>query len=82
MGILAWIIFGFFAGLVARAITPGNQRMGFINTTLLGVAGSFTGGTIANLLAGHPFQSLESAGFIGSVIGAIVLMFVVRLVRR
>lgn len=82
MGILAWIVFGFFAGLVARALTPGNQRMGFIKTTLLGVAGSFTGGTVATLLAGHPMDSLQSAGFLGSVIGAIVLMVIAGMIGR
>lgn len=74
MGIIAWIIFGFFTGLVARALLPGNQKMGFIKTTLLGVAGSFAGGTVASLMSGHPVDHLHSAGFIGSVIGGIVLL--------
>lgn len=81
MGVLAWIVFGFFTGLVARALKPGKQKLGFIKTTLLGVAGSFTGGTIASLLAGEPLGSLQSAGFIGSVIGAILLMVVVGIGR-
>jgi uncharacterized membrane protein YeaQ/YmgE (transglycosylase-associated protein family) len=81
-GILAWIVFGFFAGLVARAITPGDQKMGFIKTTLLGVAGSFAGGTVANLISGHPFNSLQSTGFLGSVLGAIGLMLIVGLIGR
>lgn len=82
MGMFAWIVFGFFAGLVARACAPGDQRMGFIKTTLLGVAGSFCGGTLASVLMGHPVSSLQSAGFLGSVVGALVLMVVARLLRR
>ncbi len=82
MGVLAWIVFGFFTGLVARALTPGRQKLGFIKTTLLGVAGSFTGGTIASLIAGEHIGGLQSAGFIGSVIGAIFLMIVVGFARR
>ncbi|MDP2343875.1 MAG: GlsB/YeaQ/YmgE family stress response membrane protein [Deltaproteobacteria bacterium] len=82
MGILTWIVFGFFVGLIARAITPGNQKMGFIKTILLGVAGSFTGGTVGSLLSGYPMNSLHSAGFIGSVIGAIALMLIAGFVGR
>lgn len=82
MGILAWIIFGFFTGLIARAILPGNQKLGFIKTTLLGVAGSFTGGTIATLAAGYPVDGLHSAGFIGSVIGSIALLAISGMMKK
>jgi uncharacterized membrane protein YeaQ/YmgE (transglycosylase-associated protein family) len=77
MGILAWIVFGFLVGLVARAVMPGSQRMGLIATTALGVGGSFVGGAMAHLLFHRPhFGGLDSAGFIGSVIGALVIMIV------
>lgn len=82
MGILAWIVFGFFTGLIARALMPGNQKLGFIKTTLLGVGGSFAGGSIGALLSGAPFGTLESAGFVGSVIGAIVLLVVGRMMQN
>lgn len=74
MGLCGWIAFGFFAGLIARAITPGTQRMGFIATTLLGIAGSFAGGIIASLIRGRSIWVLYPAGFIGAVIGAVVLL--------
>jgi len=77
MGIIAWIVFGFIIGLLARAIVPGRQHMGFIMTTLLGVAGSLIGGFIANALSGGTMQDVHGAGFIGSLIGAIVLVFIV-----
>ena len=52
MGICTWIIFGFFAGLIGRALMPGHQPMGFIMTTLLGIGGAFVGGSIASVISG------------------------------
>lgn len=80
MGILAWIVFGFVVGLVARALLPGNQKMGLIWTTLLGVAGSFIGGTVGNLMLGRQMWAVGSAGFVGSIIGAILLLAIYGLV--
>jgi uncharacterized membrane protein YeaQ/YmgE (transglycosylase-associated protein family) len=76
MGICGWIVFGFLAGLVARALMPGEQPMGFVKTTVLGVGGSFVGGAIASLLFGHPVTHLHPAGFIGAVIGSVLLLVV------
>ena len=76
MGIIAWIVFGFIIGLLARAIVPGRQAMGFIMTTLLGVAGSLVGGLVATALTGGSMQELHGAGFIGSLIGAVLLLVV------
>lgn len=76
MGICSWIIFGFFAGLIARALMPGRQAMGFIRTTLLGVAGAFLGGFASSLLQGTDPMVLRPAGFIGAVIGAIVVLMI------
>lgn len=70
------IIVGFIVGLIARAIMPGMQHMGFIMTVLLGVAGSIVGGLIARLFSrpapGTPFHP---AGFIMSIMGALILLF-------
>ncbi len=68
-------IVGFVVGLVARAIMPGTQSLGIILTALLGVAGSFLFGFIGQGLGWY--QAGEGAGFIGSVIGALVLLFIV-----
>jgi len=78
MGIIAWIVFGFIVGLIARALVPGRQHMGFIMTTILGVAGSLVGGFVATALrGGNPdYGGFHGAGFLGSVIGAIVLLLV------
>ena len=74
MGILSWIVFGFVAGLIARAIVPGRQNMGFLMTSLLGIGGSFLGGLVASAIGGYSMTEFSSAGLIGSVVGAIVLL--------
>jgi uncharacterized membrane protein YeaQ/YmgE (transglycosylase-associated protein family) len=76
MSLLIFLIFGFFVGLIARAVMPGNQKLGLIKTTLLGAAGSFVGGVLGNLISGEPWARVHSAGWIGSVIGAVVLLAV------
>jgi uncharacterized membrane protein YeaQ/YmgE (transglycosylase-associated protein family) len=80
MGIIAWVVFGFIVGLIARAVLPGNQKMGWVMTTVLGIAGSLVGGAVGNLFTHHQITDTAGAGFIGSIIGAIVLMVVVGLV--
>ena len=76
MGILLFVVFGFIVGLVARAILPGNQRMGLMMTTGLGIAGSFLGGFLTSLVTHHRVTDFNTAGVIGSVIGAIILLVV------
>ncbi len=80
MGIIAWIVFGFIVGLIARAIVPGRQHMGFVMTTLLGIAGSLVGGVVASALSGGSLADVHGAGFLGSFIGAVVLLVVAGLV--
>ena len=77
MAIIGWIIFGLVVGLIARALMPGPQPMGFVLTALLGIGGSFVGGWLGTLLfgGGEPDAS-NAAGWIGSVIGALILLFI------
>jgi uncharacterized membrane protein YeaQ/YmgE (transglycosylase-associated protein family) len=79
MGIISWIVFGFIIGLIARALVPGRQSMGFVMTTVLGIAGSLIGGFIGTAIAGgnNGTSGFTPAGFLGSLIGAIVLLVVV-----
>ena len=74
MTILLFIVFGLIVGLIARAVLPGRQSMGLIATMLLGVAGSFVGGFLGSLISNHKVTDLHTAGIIGSVLGAILLM--------
>jgi uncharacterized membrane protein YeaQ/YmgE (transglycosylase-associated protein family) len=82
MGIIAWIVFGFIVGLIARALVPGRQGMGFVLTTVLGVAGSLIGGVVASALWGGSATRFEPSGFIGSLIGAILLLLIAGMVMR
>ena len=71
------IIFGFIIGLIARAIMPGAQHLGFIMTTLIGIGGSIVGGLIARLFSKPPPGSaFHPAGLVMSIIGAIILLFI------
>ena len=82
MTILAWIVFGLVVGFIARAIMPGNQSMGLMATTILGVVGSFVGGFVGNLVTGHEALDLNAAGFIGSVLGALAVLFIMGFAGR
>jgi uncharacterized membrane protein YeaQ/YmgE (transglycosylase-associated protein family) len=76
MGILWMIIIGFVVGLIARALMPGRDAAGFIMTVLLGIAGSFIAGFLGQALGWY--RTGEPAGFIASVIGAMLLLFIYR----
>lgn len=79
MGIIGTIIVGFIVGLLARAVKPGNDKMGIILTTLLGIAGAFIARYLGMALG--LYSEGEAAGWIMSVLGAVLLLFVVGLVR-
>ncbi|SIR70229.1 MULTISPECIES: GlsB/YeaQ/YmgE family stress response membrane protein [Pseudacidovorax] len=74
MGIIGTILIGFIVGLVARAIKPGNDSAGFIVTTLIGIVGSFIATYLGQAMGWYTVG--QPAGFIASVIGAIILLFV------
>ncbi len=76
MGILLFLVFGLVVGLIARALTPGRQGMGWLMTMLLGVAGSFVGGFLASLITHNRVLDFHTSGLIGSVIGAVVLLVI------
>jgi uncharacterized membrane protein YeaQ/YmgE (transglycosylase-associated protein family) len=77
--ILGTIIVGFIVGLIARAIKPGDDRMGLIMTTLLGIAGAFIARYVGQAMGWY--QANEPAGWIASVLGAIVLLVIYGLIR-
>jgi uncharacterized membrane protein YeaQ/YmgE (transglycosylase-associated protein family) len=79
MGILWTIVLGFVIGVLAKFLHPGKENMGFIVTILLGIAGSFLAGVIGQYLGWY--QAGEGAGFIASVVVAILLLFIVGKVR-
>ena len=80
MGGIFWtIVLGFVIGVMAKFLHPGKENMGFIATIVLGVAGSFLAGVIGQYLGWY--QAGEGAGFIASVVVAIVLLVVYGKVR-
>ncbi len=76
MSWILFILFGLVVGLLARLLVPGRQNIGIIWTIVLGVAGSLLGGFVGNLISGAPLSmsSIHTAGWIGSIIGAVVLL--------
>lgn len=82
MSIVLFLVFGIVAGLIARAIMPGRQSMGIVMTGVLGIVGSFVGGIVGNLFAGRAVTELHTTGIIGSVLGALLVLVIVRVARR
>jgi uncharacterized membrane protein YeaQ/YmgE (transglycosylase-associated protein family) len=80
MSIVWTILIGFVAGLVARAIKPGDDSAGFIVTTLIGIAGSLIATYVGQAMGWY--MAGQGAGFIASVIGAIVLLFIYGMIKR
>jgi uncharacterized membrane protein YeaQ/YmgE (transglycosylase-associated protein family) len=74
MGVIWTIVLGFVIGVIAKLIHPGKEKMGFIITILLGIAGSFLAGVIGQFLGWY--KAGQGAGFIASVIVAIILLVV------
>ncbi len=79
MGIVWTILVGFVIGVIAKFLHPGKDNMGFIATILLGVLGSFLAGIIGQAMGWY--QAGEGAGFIASVVVAIVLLVIYGRVR-
>ena len=77
MGIIGFVIVGLIAGFIARALVPGPDPMGWLGTMILGIVGSFVGGTLAALIFGGTLE-LSATGIIGSIIGAIIVLLIWR----
>jgi uncharacterized membrane protein YeaQ/YmgE (transglycosylase-associated protein family) len=79
MSIIGTIIVGFIVGLLARAVKPGNDRMGIIMTTILGIVGAFLARFVGQSMG--LYGPNDAAGWIASVIGAVVVLFIFGMVR-
>ncbi|HEY6135365.1 MAG TPA: GlsB/YeaQ/YmgE family stress response membrane protein [Rubrivivax sp.] len=79
MGIIGTIIVGLIVGAIARFVMPGEQKMGWVLTILLGIGGSMAAGFLGQALGWY--QAGEGAGWIASVVGAILLLFIVQKVQ-
>ncbi|MFB9691220.1 GlsB/YeaQ/YmgE family stress response membrane protein [Amycolatopsis plumensis] len=73
--ILGWILFGLIAGFIARALVPGKDDIGLLRTIVLGIVGSVVGGFLFGLLT-VGIRGFQPAGWIGSVIGAVIVLVI------
>ena len=80
MLIIITIVIGFIIGLIARAVMPGNQSMGLILTTILGIVGSIVATYLGQAMGWY--AQGDAAGWIASVVGAIIVLFVYGLIAK
>jgi len=80
MVILSWIVFGLVIGIIAKLLMPGRDPGGFIVTILLGVAGALIGGFIGRAMG--LYSAGQSAGWIMSILGAVILLALYRMMMR
>ena len=80
MGIIWTILIGFVPGLLARAVMPGNQSMGFFLTAVLGIAGSLAATYLGQAMGWYAAGA--GAGFLASVVGAVVVLVIYGMVTR
>ena len=81
MSIIGTIIIGFVAGVIAKFIMPGdNEPRGFILTTILGIVGAFVASWLGQALGWY--GPGEGAGFIGAIVGAVIVLFIWGVVSR
>lgn len=80
MGIIGTIVIGFLAGLIAKLLMPGRDPGGFIITILLGIGGAFLATWLGRELGWY--REGQAAGFIGAVVGSIIILLLYRLVIR
>jgi uncharacterized membrane protein YeaQ/YmgE (transglycosylase-associated protein family) len=80
MHIIGFIIIGFLAGIVAKLLTPGRDPGGFIVTTLLGIAGSLVATYLGQAIGWY--RADQGAGFIGAVVGAVIVLAIYHAVTR
>ncbi|HTI35077.1 MAG TPA: GlsB/YeaQ/YmgE family stress response membrane protein [Miltoncostaea sp.] len=82
MGIIAFIILGLLAGIIAKAIMPGRDPGGIIVTTLIGIAGALLGGFLASaIFDAHPLDDFfDVSTWLTAIVGAIILLAIYRVV--
>lgn len=80
MGIVYTIVLGFLVGLVARFLKPGNDNYGFLVTTAVGIGGAFLGAFLGQAFGMYTIGG--PAGFIGAVVGAIIVLVIVQAAGR
>lgn len=80
--LVSMLVWGLIVGVVARAVVPGDDKMGWWQTAVLGIAGSFVGGTLGVLFTGRTFSNFETSGVFGSIIGAVIALIALRMYKK
>jgi uncharacterized membrane protein YeaQ/YmgE (transglycosylase-associated protein family) len=77
VSIIAWVVLGLLAGMIAKAIMPGGERVGLILTTVLGIAGAILGGFLATAVGfGDPIDEFfDISTLIAAVVGALIILW-------
>jgi uncharacterized membrane protein YeaQ/YmgE (transglycosylase-associated protein family) len=77
VGVIGWIVLGLLAGLIAKAIMPGEERGGFIVTMLLGIGGALLGGFLAAVFGlGDPIDEFfDISTWVAAIVGALIILF-------
>ena len=84
MGIIGWVVLGLLAGVIAKTIMPGAERIGIVITTLLGIGGALLGGFIATALGfGDPIDEFfDLSTWLAAVVGALILLYLWNVLRK
>ncbi|WP_280540402.1 GlsB/YeaQ/YmgE family stress response membrane protein [Chromohalobacter sp. 11-W] len=82
MGIIAWIVFGLLAGIVAKLIMPGRDPGGLIVTMIIGILGAIVGGWVGTALGFGSVDGFNLGSFVIAVLGAIILLGLYRIVKK
>lgn len=81
-GFLSWVAFGLATGVAAKLILPGEEKLGWIRTIFVGIAGAFLGGLAANYFGVHVRLGWNPIAFVAAIVGALVLLMINRVVTR
>ena len=81
MNFIWWLIIGLIAGALARLIMPGRDAMGIIATIILGIVGSLLGGLVSMAIWGNRTAGFQPAGLLLSILGAIIVLWIYRMVK-
>lgn len=82
MGIIGWIVVGILAGLLAKAIMPGDQDLGIFLTMALGIVGAMLGGWVMSLITGTGVTGFDLRTILVATVGALLVLWIVGMMRR
>lgn len=82
MGFIAWVILGALAGWIASKIAGTDEQQGFLANVVVGIVGAFIGGFVVNMLGGSGVTGFNLWSLIVAVLGAVILLWILKALRR